>query len=211
VNPVPYIYDEIGDGFGAKPVLARAVADEIDKIKKAGHRAVDVRINSPGGEVFTAITIHNMLMRSELDVTAYVDGLAASAASIVLMAGRRRIAESSGIVMVHQAWTIAAGNASDFEQAAKELRTVDDAIVGIFVARTGQPADKIRELLAAETWMSAEAALEHGFVDEIASTAEEQPAITGRRESKRMREARAALARNEATLQKPAREWRSPD
>ena len=67
---------ELGAGFGTNPVIARAVADEIAKIKKAGHRALDVRINSPGGEVFTAITVHNMLMRSELNVTAYVDGLA---------------------------------------------------------------------------------------------------------------------------------------
>jgi len=175
VNPVIRIYSPIGEAysFGGDAVTATGIAKEIDVIKQAGHQAVDVHINSEGGSVFDAIAIHNLFLRSELDVQMFVDALAASAASLIVMAGRRIVAEPSAIIMIHQAWTVVAGNADDMEQAAMELRTVDDAIIGIYAARTGQSLDAVRKMVDSETWLSAEAALEYGFVDEIAPAAEQ--------------------------------------
>ena len=103
VNPTIHIYDVIGDGFGSKPVLALDVAEQVKAIEKAGHKTVDVFVASPGGDVFQAIAIHNTLQRSPLKVTMHVDSLAASAASLVLMAGDRIIAAPSSVLMAHMA------------------------------------------------------------------------------------------------------------
>lgn len=92
---------------------------------------------------------------------------------------------------------MAVGNADEFEAAARELRTVDKAIASIYVARTGQPLEKIRELLAAETWMSAQEALALGFVDEIAAV--DAPA-GARPESRALRELRAEIARQAESI-----------
>ena len=103
MNPTIHIYDVIGDGFGSKPVLALDVAEQVKAIEKAGHKTVDVFVASPGGDVFQAIAIHNTLQRSPLTVTMHVDSLAASAASLVLMAGDRIIAAPSSVLMAHLA------------------------------------------------------------------------------------------------------------
>jgi ATP-dependent Clp protease protease subunit len=200
MNPAIHIYDSIGD-FGIKPVLPEEIAAQLKTFEQAGHKAVDVFVNSPGGEVFAGITLHNLLMRSTLDVIMHVDGLAASAASLVLMAGDKIIAAPSSIVMIHSAWTVAAGNADQFEQAAREMRTVDQSIAGIYAARTGQSLEKIREMLAAETWLGAEDAKALGFVDEIAA-AEETPAPAERKTNNKARE---TLAWMESRLVVPGR------
>jgi len=190
-NPVIRIYSPIGDGFsfGGDAVTAAGIAKELDAIKKTGARAVDVHVNSEGGNVFEGITAFNSFLRSGLDVTMYIDGLAASAASLIVMAGDTIIAEPSATIMVHRAWTVQAGNADDMRAAAEALQTVDDAIVGIYAGRTGQSLDAVRKMVEQETWLSAEGALEFGFIDSIAPAAEQSGTA-----------AAARRARNRATL-----------
>jgi len=199
MNPVIRVYAPIGEGFsfGGDAVTAAGVAKEIDAIKKAGHRAVDVHVNSEGGNVFEGIAIHNQLMRSELDVTMYIDGLAASAASLIAMAGDKIIAEPSATIMIHSAWMVQAGNADDMEGAAEALRMVDSAIIGIYSTRTGHSLDAIRKMVRAETWLSAEGALELGFVDSIAA-ADAAPTATKSTN-------RAARSKNRAMLAEQAK------
>lgn len=170
VNAAPgtmdlYIYSFIGsswfgDGVTAKQVK-NALRDAGDDVEQ-----INVYINSPGGDVFEGVTIYNLLARHKANVTVYIDGLAASAASVVAMAGDEiRIAENA-MVMVHNPAGIVVGYAADMRQYADTLDKVADTIVATYAARTGQTPKKIAELMDAETWMDADEAIELGFATE---------------------------------------------
>lgn len=126
-----------------------------------------VFINSPGGDVFAGQAIHTMLRRHPANVTAYVDGLAASIASVVAMAGDRIIMPRNAMMMVHNPMTIALGDAEEFRQVADTLDQIRESIVAAYQGKTGMEHDELVALLDAETWMTAEEAVEQGFADEI--------------------------------------------
>lgn len=128
--------------------------------------AITVRINSPGGDVFAGMQIYNMLKDRSGDVTIIVDALAASAASFIAMAGDKIIMNTGSMMMVHKASTIVWGNEDEMLEVVEMLRKTDDNLVQIYVARTGKTAEEIKTLLAKETWMTAEEAVEMGFADE---------------------------------------------
>jgi len=127
---------------------------------------ITVRINSPGGDVFAGVALYNMLNEHQGDVTVKVDGIAASIASLISMAGDKIVMLPGSMMMVHNPWTMAAGNAEDLEQVVESLKKCAESMLPIYVARTGQTEDKIKELLKAETWLTAEDAVELGFADE---------------------------------------------
>lgn len=127
---------------------------------------ITVRINSPGGDVFAGVAIYNMLNEHEGQVTVKVDGIAASIASLISMAGDNIVMLPGSMMMVHNPWTMAVGNADDLEQVVESLKKTSESMLPIYVARTGQSEEKIKELLKAETWMTAEDAVELGFADE---------------------------------------------
>lgn len=149
-------YDEIRPG-DAEHVLSVLRGDP-----KA---AVEVRINSPGGDVAAGLAIFNALRPRKPDV--FIDGIAASIASLIAMAGARIVAAENALIMVHDPWTGTSGNASELRRTADLLDKHRDAMLGAY-ARTGLPRAELHSLLANETWMSAEEALSLGFVDEIA-------------------------------------------
>lgn len=128
--------------------------------------AITVRINSPGGDVTAGVAIYNALAEHEGQVTVKVDGLAASAASFIAMAGDKIVMLPGSMMMVHEPWTFAGGNSEDLTQAVEMLKKTTDSMVPLYAARTGQSEEKIRELLKAETWMTADDAVELGFADE---------------------------------------------
>lgn len=132
-----------------------------------GHSGnITVRINSPGGDVFAGVAIYNMLNEHEGEVTIKVDGIAASIASLISMAGDKIVMLPGSMMMVHNPWTFAAGNAEDLEQVVESLKKCGESMLPIYVARTGLDEEKVKELLKAETWMTAEDAVELGFADE---------------------------------------------
>lgn len=149
-------YDEIRAG-DAEGVLSRLRADPA--------AAVDVRINSPGGSVTEGLAIYNALKSRA--PTVYVDGVAASIASLIAMAGAHIIAAENALLMVHFPWTGAEGNASALRKTADLLDKHGEAMLGAY-ARTGQSRAHLAALLDAETWMTAPEALALGFVDEVA-------------------------------------------
>jgi ATP-dependent Clp protease, protease subunit len=161
-----YIYEDIGgDMFGAG-VTAKDVAEGLKTMGNVTD--VDVYINSYGGSVFQGLAIYNVLHRHPARITAHVDGIAASAASVVAMAGDTiRMAENS-FIMIHDAWGLVAGNAADLRRAADEIEMTSNAIASIYAARSGGDIKAIREWMAAETWFTAQTALAAGFADEIA-------------------------------------------
>src|SRR5690606_6142572 len=105
--------------------------------------------------------------RHQAQVTVYVDGLAASAASLVAMAGDRIIMPRNAMMMIHNPWTFVAGDANTLLQVAAELEKVREAMIPVYQAKTGLTRDEVSRLLDAETWMTAEEAVELGFADEI--------------------------------------------
>ncbi|MFY9174524.1 MAG: head maturation protease, ClpP-related [Peptococcia bacterium] len=126
-----------------------------------------IYINSGGGDVFAGQAIYSMLKRHGAKKTVYIDGLAASIASVIAMAGDKVIMPANAMLMIHNAWTIAAGSASYFRKLADDMDKIDESIQGVYVAKTGKKAEEIAELMDAETWMSAEDAVNNGFADEI--------------------------------------------
>lgn len=161
------LYDEIG--FWG--VTAKAMRE---KLKGAGD--VRLRINSPGGDVFDGIAMYNDLVAHPGRVTVEIAGLAASAASIVAMAGEEIAIAESAFLMIHNAWGIVVGNRHDMRQVADVLEQIDAALAGVYVGRTGMDRDEVAALLDAETWLSGAAAVDAGFADAITGAADEPQA-----------------------------------
>lgn len=128
--------------------------------------AVTVRINSPGGDVFAGVAIYNYLAEHDGEVTVKVDGVAASIASLIAMAGDKIIMLPGAMMMVHQPWTFAAGNSDELQQVVESLKKTCESMVPIYTSRTGLSDDRVNELLKAETWMTGEDAVDLGFADE---------------------------------------------
>ena len=128
---------------------------------------ITVRINSPGGDAFAGVQIYNMLKDRKDTVTMLVDGLAASAASVVAMAGDKIVMNTGSMMMIHKASTMAWGNEEEMQEVIEMLKKVDDNLISIYIARTGKSEAEVKELLAGQgTWMTAEEAVELGFADE---------------------------------------------
>jgi ATP-dependent Clp protease protease subunit len=158
-----FIYDEIGPDYWGL-VGANYIRDELAKYKG---NDVTVRINSPGGSVTEGQAIYNFLLRHDGDVTIEIDSLAASMGSYIAMAGKTiRIAENA-MVMVHNPWSIAIGDAAEMRKSADVLEKFQLSASEVYARRSGQKLDKIRELMDAESWLTAAEAIELGFADEI--------------------------------------------
>lgn len=133
----------------------------------AGTGKITVWINSPGGDCIAAARIYNMLMEYEGDVTVKIDGIAASAASVIAMAGSRVLVSPVSMMMIHNPATIAVGDTGEMSKAIDMLREVKESIINAYEIRTGLPRLKLSRLMDAETWMDANKAVELGFADEI--------------------------------------------
>ncbi len=133
-----------------------------------------VVINSPGGDVFAGLAIYNALVNHNGNVTVRVDGLAASIASVIAMAGDKIIMSPGSMIMIHRPSVYAAGTVDDMEKAKDVLLKIEEGITPIYAKRTGLDEDKIAELLEAETWMLADKAVELGFADEVSEAPEKQ-------------------------------------
>lgn len=135
----------------------------IDSIKTLGD--FDLHINSPGGSVPAGNAIYNALQRHKGDVTVYIDGLAASMASVVAMGGARVIMPSNAMLMIHDPWSFASGNAADLRKVADTLDKFKTGLVDAYASKTGLDNDKIKSMMSEETWITAEQAVELGFAD----------------------------------------------
>ncbi len=138
--------------------------------------AITVWINSPGGDCIAAARIYNMLVDHKGKITVKIDGIAASAASVIAMAGDKVLMGQVSILMIHNPMTMAMGNRADMEQAIETLDAVKESIMNAYEQKTGLRRSKISELMDNETWMDSKTALEYGFCDGII-TREEQEKI----------------------------------
>ena len=156
------IYDEIGAyGVTAKGVLAELGALPADA-------AIDLRLNSPGGSVFDAVAIYNAMKRHPGEITVWIDGIAASAASYIAMAGDTIVMPENAFLMIHDPSGLVMGTAEDMRATAEALDKVKGSLIQGYAAKSGKPDDEIAALMAAETWLDATDALGLGFIDRIA-------------------------------------------
>ena len=135
----------------------------------AGTGDIDVWINSPGGDCVAAARIYNMLMEYPGNVTVKMDGIAASAASVIAMAGTKVLMSPVSMLMIHNPMTVAFGDSAEMQKAIEMLSSVKDSIINAYEIKTGLSRAKLSHLMDAETWMDANKAVELGFADGILS------------------------------------------
>lgn len=139
----------------------------------SGSGDITVWINSPGGDCVAAAQIYNMLMDYKGDVTVKIDGIAASAASVIAMAGTKVLVSPVSMLMIHNPMTAAFGNSEEMQRAIEMLGSVKDSIINAYEIKTGLSRAKLSRLMDAETWMDANKAVELGFADGIMSRTDE--------------------------------------
>jgi ATP-dependent Clp protease protease subunit len=163
-----YLYLEIaswGGGFYAHS--AKSFKGELDALGEL--KTLNVYINSPGGDVFEGVAIYNMLKRHKAHVNIHVDGLAASIASVITMAGNTIIMPSNAMMMIHNAWMYTAGNSKDLREAADMLDKVDTSIRQSYLTKAGDKLseDDLVSLMEAESWLTAQEAYDYGLCDVV--------------------------------------------
>ena len=144
---------------------------------------IDVWLNSPGGDCVAAAQIYNMLMDYKGNVTVKIDGIAASAASVIAMAGTKVLVSPVSMMMIHNPMTVAMGDTAEMQKAIEMLSSVKDSIINAYEIKTGLSRAKLSHLMDAETWMDANKAVELGFADDVLARAEipedmEPPAVS---------------------------------
>lgn len=165
-----YLYDVIDDYFGV------SAADFNKELMALSGKEVHLRINSPGGDVFAAEAMATFI-KQHGNVHAHIDGYAASAATRIASAAKTVQIAEQGFYMIHNAWTLAIGNKEELRSTADLLDKIDASIIAGYAIKTGNTTAQISEWMAAETWFSAQEALNNGFVDSIytAQTDENAP------------------------------------
>lgn len=147
--------------FDDEFISVKDVRKSLDNVNKD----IVIKINSPGGDVFAGVEIYNYLTSLESHVTVEVTGLAASAASLITMAGDTVVMRTGSTMMIHEASTFVYGNKKEIQKTLNALEAIDTSIVDIYVERTGLNAEDIHNLIAEETWFTADEAVKNGFAD----------------------------------------------
>ena len=158
------LYGDIGAGwFGG--ITAMQVKDSLAGLSPD---TIEARINTAGGDVDEGIAIANLFRDSDADVVAYVDSLAASIGSYIAVHGADEVVMASNArMMIHNAWTVAGGDANEFRKVADILDLHNDILIDAYVEKSGRSHDEIAQMMNEETWMNAEQAVEQGFADSV--------------------------------------------
>ena len=141
----------------------------------SGSGPITLHINSPGGDCIAASQIYTMLMDYPHDVTVQIDGMAASAASVIAMAGTHVCMSPTSMMMIHNPFTVAMGDSAEMRRAIQLLDEVKESIINAYEIKTGLSRVRLSHLMDSETWMSAHKAKELGFCDEVLYTPEDEP------------------------------------
>lgn len=159
------IYDQIGGDWFSEGVTAKSFMQALSDLGQVD--SIDVRINSPGGLVFEGNAIYNALKNHPAQINVYIDGIAASIASIIAMAGDSITMAENAAFMIHEPWSMVVGNQEELAKEMAILGKLTDISAKAYADRTGQPETAIRAAMKAETWYTASEALAAGFVDNI--------------------------------------------
>ncbi|MEZ7743711.1 Clp protease ClpP [Gemella sanguinis] len=162
-----FIYSDIGYDWWEDKSTAQLFAEELKNLGDIS--SIDLHINSNGGDVFDGQAIHSLIKNHKGFVTAYIDGLAASIATVIAMGADKVIMPKNAMMMIHNAWTGLYGNANDLRKMADDLDHINDTIVNTYLAKVKDKTDEatIRELMDKESWLNAEECLSLGLCDEV--------------------------------------------
>lgn len=161
------IYDEISDPLFEKFGIGMSALSFAKELRALGDvKVLNIRINSPGGEVFDGQAIYSLLRDHKAAKTVYVDGIAASIASVIAMAGDKIVMPQNAMLMIHEPSALCWGTPADMRKMAEDLDKVAESIVAVYARKTGKDPAEIKQLMAEETWMTAADAIELGFADE---------------------------------------------
>lgn len=167
-----YIYGDIEDyKWIESDVTSFDFAKELQEIETPN---LNVRINSYGGSVASGLAIYNLIKSCGKNVTTIVDGFACSAASVIFMAGTKRVMPSTSLLMIHNAWSWGSGNANDFRKMADDLDKITQPSIEAYKSVSTISEDEIKQLMDDETWITAEKALEYGFATDVESDQAQQ-------------------------------------
>tara|TARA_R100000655_G_scaffold24380_1_gene49052 strand:- start:3346 stop:4344 length:999 start_codon:yes stop_codon:yes gene_type:complete len=155
-----YLFNDIGT-FG---ITAQSF---IDEIKEYDNQELNIHINSLGGEVFEGMAIYSIIQRRKAKTTVYIEGIAASIASVIALAADKVIMSENSLIMIHNAWGGTQGDAKDMRKQADVLDKITNEIAEVYVKKTKMPYNEIIEMMNEETWLTAEEAVALGFVDSI--------------------------------------------
>jgi ATP-dependent Clp protease protease subunit len=159
-----FIYEDVGEGwFGG--VSAKQFAKDIKAL--GGVQTINLHLNSAGGDVFDGFAIYRQLVDHKARVVTHIDGLAASIASVIAMAGNEIKIAEAGFLMIHDAWGMSVGNADDMRKMAETLETTSGAIADVYTSRTKNKAEKVRDWMREETWFTGADAVKEGFADQV--------------------------------------------
>jgi len=162
------IYDEIGKSWwGEDTVSAKQFLDDLNALGEVDD--ITLRINSPGGDVFDGVAIHNSLKNHKAKVTAHVDGIAASAASFIAMAADKIVMPANSFLLIHGASGMSWGNADDMRAVADDLDRIDKSLTATYVTRAKSTTAKVKALMKEDRLMDAAEAKQWGFADEVTS------------------------------------------
>ena len=145
----------------------------------AGEGDITVWVNSPGGDMLAASQIYNMLMAYKGNVTVKIDSIAASAASVIAMAGKKVLISPTGLIMIHDPASVAIGNTDEMRKAIQMLDEVKESIINAYEMRTGLSRARLAHLMSSETWLNANMAIELGFADDLLFKANKQQPANG--------------------------------
>lgn len=159
------LYGEIGENFWGDGISAKAFSDMLAKIPAT--EELHIRVNSPGGSVFDGMAIYERIKQHRGKKKIFIDGLAASIASVIILAGDEIIAGEGSVIMLHKPMIFSGGNANDLEKAIQVLDKIENQMIGIYARRSGMKRDEIESILENETWYTAEEAKEKKLVDTI--------------------------------------------
>jgi len=159
-----WLYDQVGEGFFGG-MSAKTFNDELNKLGKVD--TINLRINSPGGSVFDGVAIYNTLKRHPARLEVDVDGIAASIASVIMMAGDEIRMAANAMCMIHNPMGFSMGGSDEMRKTADLLDQIKGTIVDTYAKRTGEQSAVISALMDDETWFTADEAVRHGFADVI--------------------------------------------
>jgi ATP-dependent Clp protease protease subunit len=189
-----YVYGVIGSDWFGDGVSAKQFADDLRALGNV--KTIDLRINSEGGSVFDGKAMYSLLNEHKAKIIVHIDGLAASAASFLAMAGDEIEISEGAFVMIHNAYMVAMGDARAMRQAAEMLDTVNNTIIDVYAARTKGDRKAIATMMDNETWMTGAEAIENGFADRMVENLKVAACVSNPEALKTFKKIPAALKPN---------------
>lgn len=171
-----YIYGDITSwDWYESDVSSYTLAKELQELDETVEQ-INVYVNSYGGEVAEGLAIYSALKRHKAKVVTHVDGFACSIASVIFGAGDERVVSSTSLIMIHNAWTYAKGNADDFKKQADDLETITQASINAYMEVVNITEEEVKEMMNNETWLDSTKALEIGFATKLIKAEEKEVA-----------------------------------